>query len=367
MFKALLILALPASAETQATSSQWLTTSVSGYASYTAISDERFHPSSGIVAINGAVHYRNWALKAQVANRPEPIRRAALEFNASLLPRHSVTLQLGRVPRLATLYSDVYGNPSEWDMAVLPLAGYNRRMVHSLSFNAIDGAKLIYDLGVRNSLLRLSATYGRNIQEGCEWQLEAADLDACAPAWSLAPASDNWNLGLEARINAYWTLLTTYDYVHAQSRLHDPRDRRAAFLVRSLAQEVAYTYWRTGVRYAGEWGYWQAEHGENRTYFLQDLGAFRGPRGWQLQASSADDYVVVGYYLSDALTGFAGYSRGEKRGVDYHNEDAFVGVNFRHDTWTLTLEHHRGHGGWVRHGANDYDWQPLVASVTYSW
>lgn len=345
---------------------QWLTWNTSGFASYTWISQPDFHPSIGIVAVNGAVHYKNFSLKAQVANRPEPLRRAALEYHAAL-PGLSYAVQIGRVPRLSTLYSDVFGNPDEWDMAILPLAGYNRRMVHSLSFNVIDGAKLITDFKLGGVGIRASGAFGYGVQEGCEWQLEAASLGTCEPAWQLDPVGDNLNLSLEARINARWTLLTSFDRVHARATLNDPTNRAAGLLVNNIAQEAAYTYWRTGVRYSAEWGYVLVEHGENRTYFLQDLSPMGRAVGWRLQATSADDYLAAGYYLSDELTAFAGYSRGEKRGVSYINEDTFVGLAYRIGAWAATVEHHRGHGGWVRHGSTAYQWEPLVASLTYSW
>ena len=361
-----LISAFALTAQAEELDPQWLSFSHSGYASYTYISQPDFHESGGIVAVNGAVHYKNWSIKTQIANRDDPIRRLALEYHTTT-PAGSFMVQVGRVPRLLTLYSDVFGNPSEWDMAVLPLAGYNRRMVHSLSFNVIDGIKAVKDFNVGNTALRVSGAYGYNVQEGCDWQLEAASISKCDKSWQLDPMGNNYNVSLEARINTNWTLITTFDRVIAKTKLNDPSNRRSAFLVNFLAQEVDYTYWRTGLRYNNKHGYVQYEHGENRTYFKQDLTRFGGPKGWELQASSADDYIVVGYYLNDSWTGYTGYSLGEKHGVDYNNEDTFVGVAYRHEGWTATLEHHRGHGGWVRHGSDNYSWEPVVASVTYSW
>jgi len=124
-----------------AAQAQELEFSHSGFATYTYVQQDTFYPSKGLIAENLNAEYGQWALRAQITSKPNVISRAAIEY---AIPEYSknIAFQFGRVPRLTTFFSDSFGNPGERGMAVLPLASYNRRKVHNISFNSLDGARV---------------------------------------------------------------------------------------------------------------------------------------------------------------------------------------------------------------------------------
>lgn len=337
-----------------------LTANLTGFATYTWVQQEGWFPSGGAVAINAAAHYGPWALKAQLANNDVIVRRAQLEYSGGSMGRN-LTVQLGRIPRLNTLFSDVYGNPAEWDVAVLPLSTYNRRKVHSLAFNALDGIKVIGDYNEGKLGLRGIVDYGRGIQENsCEWQIELTRRP-CMPGWDFTGATGAFDLSLEARIGTAWTVMASYSSVLLDSVLNDPRDRRAMFYAMQYAHGLDYRFGRLSVRYAAPWGYLQAEHGEGRVWLHQP------PRGWVLNSTAWDDYFMGGWYATDALTIFAGYAVGHARNSVTTSRDRFVGAVYRMGRWSHTAELHDGQGSWQRANSWQPEWRSVVLATTYSW
>lgn len=333
----------------------------SGFATYTYYSQDSFQKSDGIVAINGSVSYGDFAFKAQVANRDEPIRRWALEYSTGTMG-DNFTFQLGRLPRLNTLFSDVYGNPDEWGMALLPMSTYNPRKVYSLGYQTIEGFKAVWDHNTSWGGIRTTYNTGKPIQEiACEWQMEAT-RKPCNTGWGFSPSKNNFDLAFEARIGADWTLLASYNKLDLDNNLYNPADYQSR-LYNTLVSELDYRFGRLGVRYDADWGYLQTEHGESRLWFKDS----RHGKGWMLNSTAWDNYYMGGWYVTEEITAYGGYSVGHERGSLFTSRDRFIGAVYRDAGWAYTAELHNGNGSWERIESTDYLWKSWAFSATYSW
>lgn len=343
-------------------SAQELTYGSTGFATYTAFQEQSFQENSGTIAVNGQVFYGNFAVKGQVSNNEyEPIRRLVAEYTTPIGARDNITLQLGRIPRLNTLFSDVYGNPDEWDAAVLPLSTYNRRKVHSLAFQALDGGKISWNHNTDWGGFVATVNMGRTIEEHpCEWQMEATRRP-CVTSWTFTPANDNYDVAIEARIGAAWTLLASYNKLSLGNQI--VTRNRTSVTFNTLINELDYRFGRLGIRYSGEWGYIQGEHGESRLFFYDT----RPGKGRGLDSTAKDDYLMGGYYVNDETTAYGGWSAGHSNTSTVYSRDTFLGVVWRDARWAYSLERHWGKGSWIRHGSTDYQWSTWVASVTVGW
>jgi len=73
--------------------------------------------------------------------------------------------------------------------------------------------------------------------------------------------------------------------------------------------------------------------------------------------------MLGGYEFTERCTGFIGYAHGKRRDDSLPNWDAYAGGMYRFDDAALTIEYHRGRGGWQR-AAGDINWTSWVASVS---
>jgi hypothetical protein len=330
--------------------------SFSGFATYTAFSNQSFAESSGRVAANGSLHYGDAAIKTQIDNDPDKkIRRFALEY-AWPWEKNNVVVQLGRLPRLNTLFSDVYGNPSEWGMAVLPLATYNRRKVHSLAFQAIEGVKVQYDKGLSFGNLRTTINYGTAIQERAhEWQTEAY-RGVSFPGWDLdGDPHNSGDIALELTAGR-WTAIASHNKVAVNTVLLDPADRRAVGLTSKILG-LDYRFTRAGLKYATcDWSI-QGEYGAGRNHLVT-------PAGEKLESKAWDAYILGGYDVLPKLTAYAGYATGQRYG-SFLSIDRFAGATYRHGRWSYSAEYHHGNGSWGEYHGNDtvYRWEHLFVGA----
>ena len=334
----------------QAAELEW---NLNGYATATHFQSQEFQPDTSLIAVNGSLQYENFAIRTQVADRETAIRRFAVEYSLPIVG-NNLLVQLGRLPRLTTLFSDVYGNPDEWGMAVLPLSTYNRRKVHSLAFQAYDGVKVMWDHPTSIGHVRATANYGRNIEEfDCEWQMEAV-RKPCMSGWTLRPQGNNYDAALEFSRGPV-KLLASVNHVSAKSELLNSKDRTGIYFTK-MVPTLDYYFYRQGVKYEGSRWYVQAEHGENRLWF-----------GDKLYSTARDDYVMGGYDVTGNCTAFGGYSSGHERGSTFTSRDRFGGGICRVGQWAFSLEHHNGEGSWQRIDSRVYDWGTWVASATVTF
>lgn len=329
-----------------------LETSYSGFATYTLVEQQSWHKDVGLVAINGVAQYGDFALKGQVASTENPVRRLAVEYTLAT-PKDTLVLQAGRVPRLTTLYSDVFGNPDEWGMAVLPLSVYNRRKVHSTTFNALDGVKALWDHNYSKGNLRLSADFGTAAVENyADLQMELT-RKSYNPGWTLKEKRfADWTFGEELTIGN-WTLLASQSRFGYTTQLNDATDATSKAFT-SKYNFIDYYFNRYGIKYAAKDWSVQAEHGDSRVYANN-----------QINSIARDGYVSGNYYYNDNIALFGGYGVGYKRGNTYTARDRFAGIAYRSGKWTTTFEYHNGENSWQRHDSNNFIWDSYVASVTY--
>lgn len=324
----------------------------SGFATYTLIEQKSWHENAGNVSVNLLAQYGdNWAAKAQLSNQEEPVRRAVVEYSWGR-PGNNFMVQLGRIPRIPNLMSDVYGNPDEWNVSILPLSTYNRRKVHSLTFNALDGVKAVYDRSYSDGNIRTTIDYGKAPVERADWLQMEFSRRPYNPGWGFETDTGDVSFTIEATYKDNWTALVSKSHLNYHTALYNPRDR-VSFITTRLIKNVDYFFDRYGLRYGTEDWSVQYEHGENE---LRVNGV--------KTSTARDDYILGTYFFNDDVSAFAGFSHGKDRGNPYSAQDRFLGVTHRFGNWTTILEYHNGQNSWQRYGSNEYQWHSWVLSGT---
>ena len=332
--------------------SDWQTY-VGGSASYTMIGQSTFHKDSGDIKVNMHAAKDGFAVKGQVATLEDPMRLLAAEYSFATSGT-SLAVQAGRVSRISSLFNDVYGDPGEWGMAVLPLSMYNRRKVHSLTFNALDGFKTVLDHNYSRGNLRVQLSSGSGVVENHnDLQMELTRRDYNR-GWDLhsRQGMGDYDIVLEGTFDN-WSALMSRSKYEWEARQNDGADATARAYSR-LAKKTDYMFDRWGLRYANKTFSVQSEFGRSKV-FLNDT---ENSRAW-------DAYVMGSWFATENLTPFIGHSMGHKRGNNFSPRDTFIGAAYRFGNWTATGELHSGRNSWQRHNSNVFSWTAVAASLTY--
>lgn len=329
-----------------------LETSYSGYATYTYIGQKTWLANDNQIALNLNAQYGPYAVKTQLSTRESLVKRLAAEYAVTKFGE-TLVFQVGRVPRVATLMSDVFGNPDEWGISVLPLSMYNPRKAHSATFNAIDGVKAMWDHNYSRGNLRLGIDWGTGaVDDKQNLQMELT-RKPYNPGWDMhSRTNDDYTWFGELTFDNWTALLSSSKYTWDTS-LNNPLDRTSVATTRAI-KDIDYNFSRFGIKYATtDWAL-QAEHGISRLNF-----------NGVLNSRARDSYVMGTYYVSDDVAVFGGYSEGYKRGNPYTARDRFAGVVYRFGKWSTIIEYHNGENSWQRYNSTDYTWNSIAASLTY--
>ena len=328
----------------------------SGFITYTAFSDPSFYPNAGKLALNIGAERGELALRAQITD--QGFSRWALEYGIPAFQRNFL-VQVGRVPRLTTFHSDIFGSPAEWGMAVLPLASYNRRMVHAQAFNAVEGVRVQQHLALGGHSLRLAAVTGRlSSQDDCALQQEFSKAPACDPQWRIVGTPGSYAVSAQGEQGRFQWLVSV-DRFQAKTELTVPpgiKPSRSALLsTQIIAPRIDYRVYRWGLKWSDVDWYVQAEGTDNRTR-TSTLG---------LMSSAFDGSVTLGLRL-ERWTPFMNlaYGRGHAEG-SRPSRDRALGLTYLTDDWAATIQHNRGTGSWKRLDTPETDWNTTSAAVTY--
>lgn len=330
-----------------------LSVSHSGYVTGTAFSDQDFYPNVAKAAVNLDAEYGNFGARTQVTDKG--VSRLAIEY---AIPAHgrNFVVQAGRLPRLTTLHSDIFGSPAEWGMAVLPLASYNRRMVHASAFNAVDGIRGQLNLASNKGVgLKLMAAGGRMaITDACALQSEFTKNPVCDPDWKIKPNRGSYALGAQVDFGDL-ELLYSIDRFMGRTEARPGAGPMAQYLTKVLAPEIDYRVYRWGVKYAKPDYFVQAEGTENRT-----RTSTKGVTSTAMDAS-----VTGGVRLGD-WTPYGTMSFGKSRDGNI-SRDVALGLTWAEGGWSISAQRNKGEGAWKRFDTPGKAWDSYSASITYRW
>ena len=120
---------------------------------------------------------------------------------------HKFTVQLGRFPRIDSFYNNITDNPGTSNLAILPMAGYNRRMITG-TFIMMDGVQILHSKLIDNGLIFTEFSYGKMVVE----DQKATQMEAFRMANSnieLKSKNDNFDFMLGWK-NDNWTVYSSY-------------------------------------------------------------------------------------------------------------------------------------------------------------
>jgi hypothetical protein len=326
----------------------------SGYASATIFSDQEFYPNTFKLADNINIENDPFSIRTQLTERG--ISRLAVEYSYAT-SGNNVVLQLGRVPRLTTLYSDMFGSTSEWGMSVLPLASYNRRMVHASAFNALDGLRAQWTVSFSGDVhLKLIAAGGKMaVTDRCALQQEFTKSKSCDSDWQIK--GDKGSYSASAQLNAGdFDFLLSADRFTGYTVLEDKPSAKARYIATMQAPQVDYRVYRWGIKYSDTDLFIQAEGTENTTS-TSTLGEF----------SSAMDASLTAGLRFDQVTPFFTSAYGKSRRSANRSRDFAFGVSWTDGALSASIQRNRGVGAWKRLDTPGYRWDSVSCSVTYKW
>jgi hypothetical protein len=324
----------------------------SGYVTATAFSDTGFYPHTAKAALNLDAEYGNFGARTQVTDKG--IARLALEY---AIPAHgkNFVVQAGRLPRLTTLHSDIFGSPAEWGMAVLPLASYNRRMVHASAFNAMDGVRAQLNLANDDYALKLMAAGGQMaITDECALQSEFTKSPVCERDWRIKANGGSYALGAQLDLGDL-ELLYSIDRFMGRTEALPGASPKALYTTKVLAPEIDYRVYRWGIKYAKPGYFIQAEGTENRT-----RTSTKGV------TSTAMDASLSAGVRFDKWTPYGTLSFGKSRDGNI-SRDVAMGLTWTDGKWSVSGQRNKGVGAWKRFDTPGTEWDSYSASITYRW
>ncbi len=332
-------------------------TSLTGFVTGTAFSDKDWHTAAYTAALNFDVTKGFWAVRGQIAEPyAQPIRRLVAERSIFVAQGNEVLVQVGRFPRIDSFYNNVTDTPASAEMAILPLAVYNRRIVKNRTFNSLDGAQIIYTIQTLG-IVRLHADYGKmTVENQCETQIEASKLP-CRTGYRIDGIRGNYDYGVTYEINNF-TLLAYRGDIRAKTVLLNPKDITSVVLS-TKASSIDYDTVKFGARYDYHHKWWVQTEMMHNDFSLALPG-----KPFVSGQRSVNRYVLVGACATDQFCSYASYNHG-KNTTGGKARDLVVGSTYTYNTLTTSLEYHRGSGrSWEKYFAPAADWSSWVLSIT---
>lgn len=332
---------------------------ISGYIFYTTFSDTTFHNNRKVVAINMDADIANTAIRAQVAglDSSSNIRRLVLEQSMSLYGT-DIIYQIGRFGRVDSFYNGVLDSPGDYQMAILPFAGYSYRMYNG-SFTTMDGHNLIVKRKLLDNVLVTGrAALGRGVIDEESLQQEA--FHRYDPNIHMRSNNDNTDLSLKLESADWSVYLAKHKYISHQST-NSPYYLYKYYV--NTYNIATYDLNKYGIQYDNKSWYIRSEITQGNTNTITSSKQISSSQ------KSIDYNIVSGKYFYNN-TIYAGYSNGHNLTKEVHNYDRFIGFTNNYKRFTTSIEYHKGRGaGWVKYGVREglVSWDTLVASISYSF
>jgi hypothetical protein len=334
-----------------------LQTTVRGFAYTTVFSDNRWFDNKSSIAINLDADYGPFAVRTQVATETNAVRRLVGEYSF-IVPWINMTSvwQVGRYVRLDSFYNNVTDSPGTSGMAILPMAGYNRRMATG-TFTIMDGWQTWNSVVVGETLVTARYGYGKMMIESQRDLHKEVFSGKIVKGLDLESAEGVYDFGLHLE-HHNWHAYYSHNYYKINTKVTEPSNPMANFVNRTYSS-VDYPVDKIGLKYFCK-KYWvQGEMAKGTTYSTN----YRGVKKHELGAT--DYNVIAGYAFKESYAAYIGQSRGfNDQGRTA--KDRFIGVTYDNGKWAASLEYHKGEGlAWRKYDSPIDSWNAFVTSVTY--
>lgn len=327
----------------------------SGFLYNTTFSDNKFHDNRNIVAVNADIDYYNFAVRTQISNTPDPIRRAVIEYAGPISEKTDFVYQIGRFSRIDSFSNTVLDSPASSQMAILPFAGYSYRMING-DFALMDGHQIqVSGRTPWDHLIRIKGSYGKGVVTEQD-DLQKESIKRYDPNILLQSGSSNYDMSIHYETENTHSYIAQNHYqvlVNTNSKL--PKYQFITF----FNHEVEYIVTRYGFKYDNK--KWFA-----RTELILGNTESYSKTGSTTATSKSRDYnIVSGIYLDNYVI-YSGYSNGKNLTGGNQNTDHFVGITYNYNSvLTTSVEYHRGRGNsWMKYDSTSDSWNSFVISTT---
>jgi hypothetical protein len=338
---------------------------VNGFIYNTTFGDKDWQNGRTVAAINADYFLGSFAARTQLSSyQDQHIRRAVLEYSHPIGSNVEMVYQAGRFTRLESFYEGITDNPGNYKQAILPFGGYSYRMFNG-AFVIMDGVQgqATFKLP-QDYLLRARYSQGKmTVPSQSDIQKEA--FRRVFPGVTIDGTNHNydWALALES-VNYKW-------YV-SRNRYHmnvlTDGSNATANVVSNTFNLIDYRVDKAGVR-------WDNQKYVAQLEWFHDITEI-WKKNRSLPLASNNNAVgfnwMLGTYLNDNWSVYAGRSYGRNKVAGSHNDDNYAGVTWNDGPWTVSTEYHKGNGfAWRKYDApfvaapNVPKWSSWVASVTY--
>lgn len=335
-------------------------TSITGFVYNTTFSDSNWHDNRTVAAVNLDFDYGNFAARAQIGTYDSVFRRGVLEYSWPVGGQSAIIYQVGRFSRVTAFNDNVVDAPASWNMAIPPFSGYSYRMING-SFALMDGHRLLIPYRTESgSIVTIKAAYGKSVISQEELQREA--FKTYSPDMLMSGDSGAYDVALhyETKQWHFYTSQSFYGFT-SNTTSRDPYIRYAV----NGYKNIDYTLNRIGVKY------------DNSSYFVRTeivkgLTIASSPSNKETGRVDAIDHnIVFGKYINNDFIVYGGMSYGKNKTADTRNYDKFVGITYKHDKITVSLDYHIGEGhAWMKYETPkdaDHRWRSWVISTTYQF
>ena len=333
-------------------------TEVTGFAYNTHFGDQHWQSDRNVLAINVDNMNDYLDTRAQFTNNEyAAIRRATIGKTIHITGGTHLTLQAGRMSRVDSFFNNLVDSPAASGMAVLPMGGYNYRMLQG-SFSIADGWKADLQGHLGDHLIHGHWTHGYMTvmdqmnyqQEVLKKQVQGIQLNSMiGDTWELHHEFGNFHEYISRTLYGATTELTQSN---ATSRYYATN-----------AAKALYDLNKYGIRYDDDNFFAMAEYssGYSHTY---------SQSGQKTSITDAwDQSGTVGVYFGDRWSAYIGQSYGRNLTAHTEARDDYFGVTKRWDRLTISADYHDGKSqAWMKYDAvAPYEWKSMVVSTTYQF
>lgn len=337
---------------------------ITGFVYTTQFSDNNWHRGRTIGVANFDIHDEQFAFRGQLSTyKDQHLRRAVIEYSHPVGSTVEMVYQLGRFTRVESFYEGITDNPGSYRQALLPMAGYNYRMLNG-AFVILDGAKAQATFKLPNDYLAtLSMSLGHaSIPNQVDIQKEA--FGRTIPGVNVTSTNKNYDINLHVKHDNLYGYISKNRYNFTVQPL---TTSSTALATSSAFNEIEYSLSKIGLKWDNDDFVLQGEamhgvtyvHNANRTAITSTTNAF-------------DYNWLAGKQVKEDVFAYVGRSLGQNKTRNTRNNDTFIGVSYIKPKWTTSIEYHQGRGrSWARYdvllspGTTTATWNSWVVSATY--
>lgn len=332
-------------------------TKLSGFIAGTVFGDERFYPNKANASLNIDIDKDDFAIRTQIAiPYDNPIRRFVVEKSMFIKQNQELTVQVGRFPRLDSFYNPVTDAPGTTNLAMLPLAQYNRRILENRSFNSIDGIRLLLTQKTENGIIDYHFNYGDAAMDDlCNVQIELTKKP-CTSDFTFKTQNANYEIGF-ATDYGKWKTFAFVSSARFKTHINNSSNPKTVALA-NIVNRLQFDIYKLGIKYDTYKWWAQSE------YLYTDLNLASPNASYKSVQTSDNIYLLTGVKWYENFNTYLEYSYG-KSNTGKPSIDRAIGTTYINSDVTYSLEYHSGDAiAWKRYFSPITDWNTWVFSVT---